>query len=301
MSMKAQLPTGDEIFLDHLAHFVPDMKAAEAALARLGFTLTPFTAQNNRTPEGGLEPAGTGNRCAMLRNGYLEFLTKTSDTPLAQRLEAALARYTGVHLLAMAVADAEAAAARLEAQGFRPQPPVHLTRRVEDGEGREEEARFTVARVAPETMPEGRIQILTHHTEPLVWQERWLDHENRVVSLEAALVIVADPREAAQRYARFLDRPAEALDDGRFILRLDRGSLAFASDGHPLAGAGDVPRIVGHGLGSADPEATRARFLAAGCEEIAGADARERHFRLPPELGGFATILEAGETPSWAR
>ncbi|HSP26610.1 MAG TPA: VOC family protein, partial [Saliniramus sp.] len=78
---RQQLPTDGEVFLDHLAHFVPDMTAAEQVLAGLGFILTPFTAQNNRTPNG-LVPAGTGNRCAMLRNGYLEFLTATSDTIL---------------------------------------------------------------------------------------------------------------------------------------------------------------------------------------------------------------------------
>jgi hypothetical protein len=296
---RQQLPTDGEIFLDHLAHFVPDMALAEQHLARLGFILTPFTAQNNRTPDG-LVPAGTGNRCAMLRNGYLEFLTATSDTILASRLEAALDRYTGVHLLAMAVPDAGAAAAHLEAEGFAPEPPVALSRAIADAEGAEHEGRFSVVRVPPEAMPEGRIQILTHHTPAIVWQERWLDHPNRVVSLEAALLVVADPAEAASRYGRFLDRPAQALGDGRWIVALDRGSLVFAPQGEGLAAAPTLPFIAGHALGSSDMEATRRHFRDAGCDELAGSG-EQWSYRLPSALGGFATIVAPGSSPSWAR
>ena len=83
--MATQLPGPGEVFLDHMAHFVPAMEPAAAVLERCGFRLTPFTVQTNR--EGGVTvPSGTGNRCAMLRNGYLELLAATSDTPLAQQL-----------------------------------------------------------------------------------------------------------------------------------------------------------------------------------------------------------------------
>ena len=33
-----------------------------------------------------LVPAGTGNRCVMLRRGYLEFLSPTVETPMADQL-----------------------------------------------------------------------------------------------------------------------------------------------------------------------------------------------------------------------
>src|SRR3546814_3185414 len=66
-----QLPDRGEIFLDHLAHFVPSLDCAAAVLEKLGFRLTPFAAQRNRTPNGN-EPSGMANRCVMLREGYLE-------------------------------------------------------------------------------------------------------------------------------------------------------------------------------------------------------------------------------------
>ena len=68
MSNYRQLPQGEEIFLDHHGHFVPDMDAASEALERLGFQLTPYTAHTMRTaPDEEPKPSGTGNRCIMLR------------------------------------------------------------------------------------------------------------------------------------------------------------------------------------------------------------------------------------------
>lgn len=74
-----QLPNRDEVYLDHLAHFVPSLERAAATLERLGFRLTPFAAQQNRTTAGAT-PSGMANRCVMLHEGYLEFLTAVSQT-----------------------------------------------------------------------------------------------------------------------------------------------------------------------------------------------------------------------------
>ena len=48
-----QLPIGDEIFLDHLGHFVRDPDAASKALIRAGFAPTPQSIQVNPDPAGG--------------------------------------------------------------------------------------------------------------------------------------------------------------------------------------------------------------------------------------------------------
>src|SRR5262249_50645036 len=80
--MTQQLPGPRAVFLDHVAHFAPEMDAAADALQRCGFRLTPFTAQNR--VDGRPVPANTGNRCAMLRQGYVEILTATADTELAR-------------------------------------------------------------------------------------------------------------------------------------------------------------------------------------------------------------------------
>src|SRR5262249_23875210 len=161
-----QLPVGDEIFLDHIAHFVPDREAARAALARAGFAPTPVSIQVNPDPAGGPpRPAGTGNVTAMFARGYIEILFKTADTPVGREFDAALARHPGLHLAAFAVADAAAAHRRLDEAGFGMQPLVAMQRPVDTAQG-PDIAAFTIARLVPGQMPEGRIQMLTHRTEP---------------------------------------------------------------------------------------------------------------------------------------
>src|SRR6266852_4326920 len=205
-AMDRQLPILDEIFLDHVGHFVREPQSASRALARAGFAPTAISIQVAPGPDGALRPTGTGNVTAMFARGYIEVLFKTADTPLARELDAALARYPGLHLAAFAVADAAAAHARLGAGGFRLRPLVEMQRPV-DTESGSGTARFTIARVEPGVMPEGRIQILTHRTEHAVWQPRWLTHPNGVTGLADVLIAVADLDESAQRFARFTDRP----------------------------------------------------------------------------------------------
>ncbi|HEV3395567.1 MAG TPA: VOC family protein [Xanthobacteraceae bacterium] len=219
-----QLPLGEEIFLDHLAHFVRDPQAAGHALARAGFAPAPLSIQSNPDPDGGPPRlTGTGNITVMFRRGYVEVLFKTSETALARELDAALERHAGLHLVAFAVADAAAAHARLGASGFRMRPLVKMQRPV-DTEGGPAVAAFAIARVEPGVMPEGRIQILTHRTEQAVWQPRWLTHPNAAVALTDVLIVVADVEEVAQRFVRFTGRPATANPAGRAIA-FDRGRV----------------------------------------------------------------------------
>ena len=97
--MTNQLPPSGAVFLDNVAHFVPEMDAAAAALQHCGFRLTPFTAQTNRV-DGQPVPAGTGNRCELA----IGYFTKHGDgacdlMPLGRLLKSevrALAREIGV-------------------------------------------------------------------------------------------------------------------------------------------------------------------------------------------------------------
>ena len=218
-----QLPTGDEIFLDHVAHFVRDADAARQALVRCGFAPTPVSIQVNADPSGGQRPTGTGNVTAMFERGYTEVLFKTADTPLAREFDAMLDEHAGLHLAAFAVADAQAAHRRLAANGFRVRDLVNMSRPV-DTEAGKGTAAFTIARVEPGVMPEGRIQMLTHHTEQTVWQKRWLTHPNSAIGLIDVVIAVADVEEAAQRFARFTGRTAKRISGGA-VLQLDRGGV----------------------------------------------------------------------------
>jgi hypothetical protein len=220
-----QLPILDEIFLDHVGHFVREPQSASRALGRAGFAPTAISIQVAPGPDGALRATGTGNVTAMLARGYIEVLFKTADTPLGRELDLGLARYGGVHLAAFAVNDAAAAHARLADQGFRVRPLVQMQRPVDTETGKGTAA-FTLARVEPGEMPEGRIQILTHRTEQMVWQPRWLDHPNGALALTSVAIVVADPWEAARRFARFSGRPATPATIGQTI-ELDRGTIGL--------------------------------------------------------------------------
>jgi hypothetical protein len=223
-----QLPLGDEIFLDHIAHFVPDREAARAALARAGFAPTPVSIQVTPDPAGGSpQPTGTGNVTAMFARGYVEILFQTADTPLGRELAAALARHPGLHLAAFAVADAESTHRRLGASGFRMQPLVSMQRPADTEQG-PDTAAFTIARLVAGQMPEGRIQVLTHRTEHTVWQPRWLRHPNGAQALAGITIAVADVDEAAARFGRFTGRPAMACEGGQAIT-LDRGRVELVT------------------------------------------------------------------------
>jgi hypothetical protein len=289
-------PAASALTIDHAAHFVPDIGAAGAGFENLGFTLTPFSAQSVRPEAGGAPvPAGTGNRCVMLQRGYLEFLAPTHDTPNANQLRAAIKRYTGIHLIAFGSTDGDADYARLAQGGFDPLPPIALQREVatETGSGT---ARFTVVRVPPSTMAEGRIQYCQHHTPELVWQPRWVHHRNGITGLAGVILCVADPEESAQRHARFTGLPARRVDN---TWRIDtaRGVLMFVTPqfiGSRLdLTAPALPWIAGTVLETNDFVTTK-RTLRDASANLRMLTDKCALIELPPELGGIMIAQREG-------
>lgn len=288
-----QTPAGGEIFLDHVGWYVPDMAAA-TAFERLGFRLTPFTPHADEQPDGRRIPSGTANRCAMLERGYLEILTHVPglDTMRTRELRAGLARYTGLHLIAFTCADAEAESARLRAAGFEVQPTVKLRRPMPLDGGGEGTAAFSVVRLPPGAMPEGRIQLLTQDTPEVVWQPSMIARENAVAALSGVVVVVADPSEAVRRFARYLGRPAPAAG----TIALDRGAVTFLCEAEfraamPGADAPSIPFIAAAALESRDLAATRA-FLVKKDVRLAF-DRPDALAVAPAEAMGAAVVIHA--------
>jgi hypothetical protein len=295
----AQPPRPGELNLDHIAHFVPDIDAASAALERLGFTLTPYSPQSHRlSPGGPLVSAGTGNRCIMFERGYVEMLTPTAATPVADQLRDAIRRYVGVHLVAFGTSTPDADHARLSEAGFRPLEPVALQRPIDTAEGAAT-ARFTVVRVPPGTMGEGRIQFCRQHTPELVWQTRWTGHPNGVTALAWVLVCAADPAEAARRYSRFTGLEGTSSGSG-WSLATARGTLLFAAPDAIERVLGTAPAappsLAAYGLRTRDPALARRLAAAAGCSIVEVASDRFAA-ALPAALGGIVVFESAAASP----
>ena len=276
--MPSRVSVPGELVLDHVSHFVPHLGAAARALEALGFVVTPPSAQ--QTQDG---PAGTSNVCVMLEHGYLEFLAPTMDTPNAQRLRATMRRYPGVHLACFGTPDAEGEHLRLKTHGFEPQPLVQLTRKVSTAEM----ARFSVARPSINSMPEGRIQFVEHHTPEAIWRPEYLGHTNNVVKLACLFAVADDPVAAGARWAEFsalLPRPA-----GDFVhLPAARGHVLIGrrENWNALLGnAPAAPALAGYALECRDPSILVARCNLLG---LALRKLRENLYAvsLPEALGG---------------
>lgn len=297
-----QLPVGDEIFLDHVAHFVRDPEAARLALSRCGFAPTPVSIQVN-SDASGTAPSGMGNITTMFQRGYAEVLFKTSDTPLAREFDAMLDEHPGLHLAAFSVADAEAAQRRLAASGFAVRELVRMSRPV-DTEAGTETAAFTIARVQPGVMPEGRVQILTHHTEHTVWQKHRLVHPNSAIGLIDVVIAVTDVDEATQRFTQFTGRPATRTSGGA-VVHLDRGGVYLVNydritDRLPEVAITKLPFMAGYVL--------RVQSLALAEKAVDRADLEWHAFEdgiaaaFPSELGrGAWFFVESAVGLPWRR
>jgi catechol 2,3-dioxygenase-like lactoylglutathione lyase family enzyme len=229
----------------------------------------------------------------------MEVLFKTADTPLGREFEAALGRYSGVQLVAFAVADANAWHRQLGDAGFRTRPIAPFQRPVGTETGTATAA-FTVARVEPGEMAEGRIQMLTHHTEDAVWQKRWLVHPNGASGLSSVTIVVADVDEAAARYARFTARPATRTPAGQAVV-LDRGRIdlvtreAFAA-ALPEIAIPSLPFIGAYGVTVESLDGVGAALQRGGLPSCRAGDILVTPF--PDELGQGAWLFSASPQSS---
>ncbi len=139
-------------------------------------------------------------------------------------------------------------------------------------------------------MAEGRIQYCQHHTPEVVWQTRWLKHANHAVGLASVLICVADPAEAAQRYARFSGLPVQQVGHA-WRLDSDRGYLLFmqASSLQQWLGvtAPTLPWIAGYVIDSDDMLATRALVNGQALGDRVCV-------QLPDALGGLMIFQAVG-------
>lgn len=248
-----QRPAPGDLFLDHVAHFVPDLDAAAAVFESVGLKATPLSVHKV-----GGKPLGTSNRCVMFEEGYVELL--------------AGAEGRGLRLACFGTPDAEAEHRRLADHGFEPPALLKLSRRI----GRPL-ARFKVVR--SERMPEGRIQYCQHLTPQLLWRAPLINR----LKLKEFFVVADDPVATAARWARFaglLPRPAR---DG-VRLQTARGAVVIARSFPWQTPPAPAPALAGYGLACRQPGAFLTRCRRAGLK------VKGNIVLLPAALGGAWVI-----------
>ncbi len=205
----------DGLFLDHVAVVVPDLSSAAKAYERLGFRLTPQSShQGALTPGGPLEPYGSGNHCAMFREGYLEILGITDPKRYTGEVSPLLQRYAGLQLVALGCRDARQAArdlgARLGAElGIR-----ELGRDVPQVGGGTKPARFRIIGLPAGTFPEAKLFLIEQVTPDVLWQPALLPQPNGVTALAGTVLCVTSPPETLQKLRRIIGRDDLALSRG---------------------------------------------------------------------------------------
>ncbi len=240
--------------LDHVGVAVKSLDRGRDAYARLGFRLTARSFHSgSRTPGAPVEPWGSGNHCAMFREGYLEVIGLTDENKYSS-VKDMVADYEGLHIVAIGWGNAEAARPQMLARGV----PVDAVRSLErdaafgpdDAETRR--ARFRNCFVARDKFTEARFLYIEHLTRDVLWQPHLLEHPNGAVAIEEVYFASADPQATAQKLAALLPSPTR----GRFHV-VSAADWKF----RPLP---PLPAPVGFGVRVDSLAKTRACLTAGG-------------------------------------
>jgi hypothetical protein len=292
--------------LDHIGICAADPAPLWAAWERLGFALSPVAQQSGkRAPDGPVEPFGTSNRCAFLRHGYVELLGILDPSLFANGVDRFIQRYSGAHILALGIDDAEGNLARLRRGGLQIPGIAWLQRPVEPGGP---VARF--ARLPFPDAPEGRVQLVQHLTPELVRDARWMAHRNGAEALESAILVSAEPAQTTARLARLAGVPAEPDSLVGFRLRLPGAQRAAGPDSPkmetrirvlppealdralPGVTAPALPFMAGMVIRTSDKGAAARALLRALPNNLPLREAPEGVI-VPPEHGGGCAVVFA--------
>jgi hypothetical protein len=200
------------------------------------------------------------NRCAMLRQSYLELMALAPGGSSATLMRM-LARHAGAHVIALAIDDVAATVARLHRAGIDCPEVEQSERAIDEADAAGPRARFAHLPVAEQ--PEARINLIRHLTPELLWQERFLRHPNHAIALEEVVLVVAAPAESAARFSRLSGRPVVPDPEGGYALVLPRGRVRLLSTDLVEAKPPAMPSIVGVTLRTDDGGAAAAQLLAA--------------------------------------
>ena len=240
-------------------------------------------------------PFGTGNRCVMLRQGYIELIAIVDPAAFSNTLDRFLARYAGIHIIALGIDDEAANLDRLRRAGIDIPGVAYLERPVDDADPAGARARF--ARLPLPDAPEGRLQLSATSPRRRSGRSGFLTHPNHAVALEEVVIAVEQPAEAAARFSRLAGRPVVPDPAGGYALPMPHGTVRLLPPDalgtvFPNAVIPTLPFVAGIVVRSDDLGAT-ARLLA---EARPASSRRDRPAGRRGSRPGAALQLRAHET-----
>lgn len=256
------MSTEGSLTLDHVALITPDLGQSKDDYERLGFHLTEVSShQGQLEPGGPVVPWGSGNRCAMFRQGYYELLGVTDPNRPLDHFRPLVEKFHGVQMVALGCerADELYRSRKERVEGLA--APVEVGRDVPHGDTTKP-GRFRIVHLAPEAFPEAEMFFIEHETPDVLWQKSLLDHPNGVRSLAGIEIVSEEPEETARRFQEVALREP---DGSGLRFDLDEGYVAVTGPDELAERFEDavlpsVPCVAVVELGVADLDATR-RFL----------------------------------------
>ena len=213
--------------IDHAVIMVRDLAAAAAQWTDLGFTVSPRGVHSAHV--------GAANHTVVFENDYVELLGVLRETEANAPSRAFLARRgDGIERLALATADAAAAADELRHAGIAATGPFAFGRPVPLPGGGEVEARFRIARWPVDVAPASvRLFVCEHLTPEAVWRPELQRHANTARRLKEIGIVAADPSADAARMAAATGGVVGTMEaNGAVVVLGDGPTIVF----HTLAG-----------------------------------------------------------------
>ena len=272
MSWRAAFRSGYDHAVDinninHVGMAIRDLAITTSRYEAMGFQLTPYSPHSAAWKPGDpVQPLGSGNRCVMFENTYLEILASEDATKPAARIANFLKRHQGAHIICFDCGDCDFVDKRVRALGIETSGVIPLQRDVDTPDG-VRTARFERTQFAPNSSPEGYIQASRHLTPEYIYQPRYIHHANGCFQLAETVLIADDLAAFERRYRDYLNiAPVRDGDAARFRLRLGT-TLTLVAFGHaPAMLPGTlfppIPGIAAVRFRTKDLKATRDRLKA---------------------------------------
>jgi len=258
----------------------------------LGFQLTPYSPHSAAwKPGDAVKPLGSGNRCVMFANDYLEILASEDARQPAARITNFLKRHQGAHIICFNTEKPQAVDQRLHDAGMETSGVIALQREIDTPDG-VQTAKFERVQFAPEQSPEGYIQAARHLTPQHIYQPRYTSHPNGCTQLSSTFVVTDALDEFAKKYALYTGLPP-IKDDHAVRFDFAAGTHLFIIDARhvqdylPGTLLPPLPAIAGVALRSPNLAAQRERLTTHG---FAFSEAKGR-LVVPAEQASGTVIL----------
>jgi catechol 2,3-dioxygenase-like lactoylglutathione lyase family enzyme len=279
--------------VNHVGMAVRDLKATAARYEAMGFQLTPYSPHSGAFKPGEpVKPLGSGNRCVMFENTYLEILANEDNSKPAERMIKWLSHHQGGHIICFDSGDCTHVDKRVRGLGIETSGVIPLQREIDTPEGMRT-AKFERCQLAANNSPEGYIQFTRHLTPQYIYQPRYIRHPNGAVQLAETILVADDLAGFVKKYSDYLPvAPVRYGNGAQFKLPLGTTlTILGVSDARALLPGTLMPPIPGIAA-----VAFRMPKLAETRQRLAGngftvIDLGERFMVPAEEASGLAVIF----------